>query len=270
MVRDQRQRDYNAIRVCYRMAPGRSSRARRIAGGIRHTLMKPYALGVMAQALARSETTRPVAAELLAAAFDELARSVDAGTDPFNSRESAAVTAASLLPVAEAIDPALVPEYLWRSVSYRRPGPGPESDPSHGRFLDAATAVLAMRIARYDPATAGALLEPVARRLAADPNGTCCLGRPRDRSSPWRWSTRRRPSGCSNSSPMARGRCSCARPRTGPGGTSPPCSPARPIGGGSIFSGIIFIRGSRMSRTWSGRSEATPPPRVLSSRRPEE
>ena len=134
--------------------------------------MKPYALGVMAQALAGSEPTRPVAAELLAAAFDELARSVDAGTDPVNSRESAAVTAASLLPVAEAIDPALVPEYLWRSESFRRPGPGPESHPSHGRRLDASAAVLAMRIARYDPATAGALLEPVTRRLAADPNGT--------------------------------------------------------------------------------------------------
>ncbi len=184
MVRDQRQREYYAIRVCYRMAPIDLLRARRIAGGIRHTLMKPYSLGVMAQALAGSEQTRPVAAELLAAAFDELARSVDAGTDPFNSRESAAVTAASLLPVAEAIDPALVPEYLWRSVSFRRPGPGPESHPSQGRRLDASAAVLAMRIARYDPATAGALLEPVAQRARSRSERDRWLGRPRDHRHP--------------------------------------------------------------------------------------
>src|SRR5262249_10532578 len=152
------------------MAPADLARARRIAGGIRHTLMKPYALGMMAQALAGSEKARPVAAELLAAAFDELARSVEAGTDVFNNMESAAVTAASLLPVAEAIDPALVPEYLWRSVSFRRPTPGPESNPSQDWFLDGSAAGLAMRVARYDPATAGALVDPIARRMAAEPN----------------------------------------------------------------------------------------------------
>ncbi len=132
--------------------------------------MKPYALGLMAQALAGSAKTRPVAVTLLAAAFDELDRVVDAGTDVFNNMECAAVTAASLLPVAEAIDPALVSEYLWRSVSFRRPALGPETDPSQGWFLDGATAGLAMRIARYDPATAGAMLEPIARRMAAEPN----------------------------------------------------------------------------------------------------
>jgi hypothetical protein len=172
MVRDQRQRDSSAIRVCYRMATVDPARARRIAGGIRHTLMKPYALGMMAQALAGSEKTRPVAAELLAAAFDELARSVEVGKDEFNNMESAAVMAASLLPVAEAIDPSLVPECLWRSVSFRRPTPGPESDSSQAWFLDASAAALAMRIARYDPATARVLLDPIVRRVASEPEKT--------------------------------------------------------------------------------------------------
>jgi hypothetical protein len=170
LVRDQQQRDDSAVRVCYRMAPVDLARARRIAGGIRHTLMKPYAVGIMAQALAGEERTRPLAAELLATAYDELARSVDAGTDPLDNRQSAAVTAASLLPVAEAIDPALLPEYLWRAVSFRRPGAGPESDPSRSGFLDGSAAVLAMRVARYDPATAAVLLEPVARRVASEPD----------------------------------------------------------------------------------------------------
>jgi hypothetical protein len=170
-VREASWHDDGAIRVCYRMAPVDLDRARRIADGIRHTLKKPYALGVMAQALAGSAKTRPVATKLLAAAFDDLARSVDAGTDAFNNMESASVTAASLLPVAEMIDPALVPEYLWRSVSFRRPTPGPESEPWRGEFLDGTTAGLAMRIARYDPTTAGMLLEPVARRMASNPNG---------------------------------------------------------------------------------------------------
>ncbi len=96
-------------------------RARRIAGSIQHALMRSYALGMMAQALAGSEKTRPVAAELLAAAFDDMASSVEAGKDEFNNMESGAVTAASLLPIAETIDPALVSEYLWRSISFRRP-----------------------------------------------------------------------------------------------------------------------------------------------------
>jgi hypothetical protein len=175
MVRDSWSRDDTAIRVGYRMAPVDLDRARRIADGIRHTLKKPYALGVMAQALAGSAKTRPVAVKLLAAAFDELSQAVDAGTDVFNNMESAAVTAASLLPVAEIIDPELVPEYLWRSLSFRRPTPGPESDPHQDSLIDDTTAGLAMRIARYDPATAGVLLEPVARRMASDPNGLGAL-----------------------------------------------------------------------------------------------
>ncbi len=170
-VREAWWHDDGAIRVCYRMAPVDLDRARRIADSIRHTLKKPYALGMMAQALAGSAKTRPVATKLLAAAFDEMEKTVDTGTDAFNNMESAPVTAASLLPVAEMIDPALVPEYLWRSLSFRRPTPGPESESWQAEFLDGAAAGLAMRIARYDPATAGMLLEPVARRMAADPNG---------------------------------------------------------------------------------------------------
>jgi hypothetical protein len=172
MVRNQRDRDSAAIRVCYRMAPVDLARARRITGGIKHTLMKPYALGMMAQALAGPEKTRPVAAELLAAAFDEMAGSVEAGKDEFNNMESAAVMAASLLPVAEAIDPALVPEYLWRSVSFRRPTPGPEGNPAQAWFLDGAAAGLAMRIARYDPATARGLLDPIVRGVVSEPEKT--------------------------------------------------------------------------------------------------
>jgi hypothetical protein len=171
MVRDQWMHDDGAVRVCYRMAPVDLARARRIAGGIRHTLKKPYALGVMAQAVAGPAKTRPAALELLAAAFNELEKAVGAGTDAFNNREGAAVTAASLLPVAEAIDPVLVPEYLWRSISFRRPTPGPESDPHQESFLDGTAAGLAMRLARYDHETAAVILEPVVRRMGSDPNG---------------------------------------------------------------------------------------------------
>ena len=133
-------------------------------------VLKPYALGMMAQALPATEKTRPVAAELLAAAFDDMTNAVEVGKDVFNNMESAAVTAGSLLPVAEAIDPALVPEYLWRSISFRRPTPGPESHPGQRWFLDAASAALAMRVARYDPETARALIDPIVRRLASEPN----------------------------------------------------------------------------------------------------
>ena len=71
MVRNRRQRDSRRSASATGWprwtcpAPGGSPEV------IQHTLMKPYALGMMAQALAGSEKTRPVAAELLAAAFDE-------------------------------------------------------------------------------------------------------------------------------------------------------------------------------------------------------
>jgi len=59
---------------------------------------------------------------------------------------------------------------MWRSVSFRRPTPGPESDPSQAGFLDGAAAGLAMRIARYDPATARALLGLIVRRVESEPD----------------------------------------------------------------------------------------------------
>ena len=72
---------------------------------------KAQALGVISQSLARIEAVEKTAAGLLAAAYSELVRLVDAGKDPLSVMESASVTAASLLPAAEAIDPDLVPEY---------------------------------------------------------------------------------------------------------------------------------------------------------------
>ena len=156
-----------SVRVCYRMAPVDLDRARTIAAKIGQPLLKAYALGVMAQSLARSDKTKSTAAALLAEAFDDLAQLVEAGKDTLNNMESAPVTAASLLPAAEAIDPDLVPEYLARSLALRRPTAAPEADPSQGWFLNQATADLAMRLARYDPVTARALLDPLVSRVAS-------------------------------------------------------------------------------------------------------
>jgi hypothetical protein len=153
------QRDYAALRVCYRMAPVDRARARRIADSIDDPISRAYAIGLMAQAHAGRD--KPAAASLLADAFARLTKAVDEGRDPLDGLHGAAVTAATLLPAAEAIDPALVPGYLWRSLSLRRPIPADQRLEGVAAQEDAD---LAMRLARYDRDVARLLIEPLAAR----------------------------------------------------------------------------------------------------------
>src|SRR5262249_39362520 len=152
-------RDQWAQRVCYRMAPVDLERAKRIADRIGDPYHKAYALGVMAQALARSQPA--VAAELLHKAFALLQAHVEAGKDHFNGFWGAASVAGCLLPVAEQIDPQLVPEFFWRALSFRWPPPREDDPAATGEMGDAA---LAMMLARYDRAAARSLVEALAKR----------------------------------------------------------------------------------------------------------
>jgi RNA polymerase sigma factor (sigma-70 family) len=153
-------RDQWAQRVCYRMAPVDLERAKRIADRIGDPYHKAYAHGVMAQALAKSQPA--VAKELLQKAFALLQAVVEAGKDQFNGFWGSPSVGGCLLPVAEQIDPQLVPQFFWRALSFRSPPPAEDDRAWQGEMGDAA---LAMVLARYDRAMARPLVEAAARRM---------------------------------------------------------------------------------------------------------
>jgi hypothetical protein len=155
MMREASQRDYSAVRVVYRMARADLPRARRLAGAISSPLDRAYALGVMAESLAGSD--KPNASALLSEAFDALGRAAENDKTAFSGMPSAAIIASALLPTAEAIDPALVAEYLWRALSFRQPVPAGQ-ERTWGVMNESA--VLAAQVARYDRDLARALLAP--------------------------------------------------------------------------------------------------------------
>jgi hypothetical protein len=161
--------DQYAPRVCYRMAPADLDRAKQIATGVSDAYQSAQAHAVMAQALAK---TQPAAArELLDLAFVVLEESKDdkGSTDLGHDRSS---VAASLLPIAELIDPELVDEFLWRAVSLRRQlaendQPSPSDRPRSDR-PDLSDVRLALMLARYDRAVAEVLFAPHGKRLPAE------------------------------------------------------------------------------------------------------
>jgi RNA polymerase sigma factor (sigma-70 family) len=148
-----------AVRVCYRMVVVDPERAVRIAERITEPKEKARAYGVMAQALASTKPAR--AAELLHQGYAVLAAHVAAGKDRFDGFSNAGVMGAALLPVAEEIDPQLVPEYVWRTLALRTP---PPREGTERQFGEAADAALGLMLARYDRAMARRLLEPLAQK----------------------------------------------------------------------------------------------------------
>ncbi len=150
--------------LCYAMARKDPDRARRLAErelgtGLNAQALpfaRPYALGMIALALADAD--KPRAERILGEAFTALKPMAAEGRRGGRSLHDADVVAAALVPVAERIDPALVPEFFWRAASFRIPTtPGMEASArSDGR--------LALLLARYDRAAATVLLRPILDR----------------------------------------------------------------------------------------------------------
>ncbi len=153
--------DYWAARVCYHMATIDLPRARRIADRVTDPYRKAHAYGSLALALAKSKPKEAMA--FLRQAFAVLAAHVDSGKDLYNGSWSAPVVALTLVPAAEAIDPSLAPEFLWRALSLRTHRPVNEMHPLH---QEGEVAEVALLVSRYDRAMGRALLEPLARRAA--------------------------------------------------------------------------------------------------------
>src|SRR5262249_32599632 len=113
------QRDQYAVRICHRMAAADLARARKIAKAISNEDSRARAYAGMALALAKRDRRGAVA--LLDESYSILARKVAEKKDAFTRFWHAASLAGLSLPVAEAIDPGLVPEFYWRSVRLHPP-----------------------------------------------------------------------------------------------------------------------------------------------------
>ncbi|HVA50532.1 MAG TPA: carboxypeptidase-like regulatory domain-containing protein [Pirellulales bacterium] len=158
MIGDEYRLGFSTVRVCYRMATVDGERARKLAGRLTSPYLRALSLGWTARGFAISDRRR--ACSMLNEAFGILHSLVEADEGRFYGPQSAAVAAAALLPVVEAIDPQLVREYLWRAVSFRRSYP---HDDQQDRLAEAAT--LALLLAQYDRDVARLVLEPVVDRL---------------------------------------------------------------------------------------------------------
>jgi hypothetical protein len=155
LIRDPVRRDGYLAAAGVRIAPQDLARAERLAARIVDPLPRAYALGMTARALA--STDRAAATRLIGAAFDGL----DEHRDSLWTNSDASCVAAALLPAVEQIDPALLNEFLWRAVALRPPRPDERGEDGAGR----SDAELALNLARYDHATATALLGPTLPRL---------------------------------------------------------------------------------------------------------
>lgn len=158
MIGDRYRRDHSTPRVCYRMATVDGERAHRIAQRITSPYLRALSLGWTARGFAISDRRR--ARQSLDEAFGLLRSLVEADEWRFFGPQCAAVAAAALLPVAEAIDPRLVQGYFWRAISFRRSYPA--GDQEH-RLAEAAT--LALLLSQYDREVARLVLQPVIDQL---------------------------------------------------------------------------------------------------------
>lgn len=169
IVGDRHRRDSSTVRVCYRMATVDLDRAERLARQVASLYLRALAVGWTARGCAVSDVER--ARTLLDEAFNQLGVLAMADEARFHGPQTAAVAAAILLPVAEAIDPRIVPEYLLRAVSYRRAYSHDDQEE-----LLSENATLALLLAQYDRATARRVLEPAADHLlrrALNESGLC-------------------------------------------------------------------------------------------------
>jgi 5-hydroxyisourate hydrolase-like protein (transthyretin family) len=151
--------DNYVLAACARMAVKDPERARRLTELIApgEIELKPYALGLIAEAVAGSRKKK--AAELLDEAFDVLDRLAASGR--VSQFASIAGVAGGLLPIVERADPGRLPEFLARALVLRpsrKERPGESWIPEHA-------APLAMMVARYDRELAARVLEPSLEEL---------------------------------------------------------------------------------------------------------
>jgi hypothetical protein len=148
LIVDPHRRGGYVVAACMRIALKDLPRARRLAETIDDPLIRGYALGQMARALATVD--RPSAIGLLDDAFSRLEKDRDSR----QGYASPELVAAALLQAVEAVDPPRLEESVWRAVALRAPLLDERGEGTSGR----SDAELAMNIARYDRVAAAAVL----------------------------------------------------------------------------------------------------------------
>ena len=141
----------NLPELCYRLAPTDPGRARALAETIRaqDPTRSAYALGMVAAGVAATDrrsasaTIRESLRRLEATALTAAA-TTDDPVDP-------AIVAGLLLPVVEAIDPNLVPEFFWKVLAIHS---------CLGQRSPSAAAFLALLLSPYDPRVALLICNP--------------------------------------------------------------------------------------------------------------
>ena len=108
-----------AVKACARMAPLDLPRSRRLAETINLDVVRAYALGKMADAMAGSD--RPAARELLAESFQSFSKVMERGFPAGGvwGPNSAAPMAAALLPVVKRVAPDRLGESIDRILALR-------------------------------------------------------------------------------------------------------------------------------------------------------
>jgi RNA polymerase sigma factor (sigma-70 family) len=156
------------LKTCRRMAPVDLPRARLMAGRIRIQVLRGYALGTMAGAVAA--TDRPAARKLLADSFVEFSEAVEQGRGGVWGGQSAVTMAGALLPIAERVDPDHLAETIQRLLTLRW-FPRSKSDlcltrpdTSNAESMR-SNAALAALVSRYDHELARSIAEPVVASL---------------------------------------------------------------------------------------------------------
>ena len=134
------------------------------------TMLKAMTYGFMAHAAAKSSPEE--AKKLLREAVDMLSTVREGVIFPRPGFiYTPGLYLAALLPIAEEVDPDLLPEMFWRSLELRLPAEAGET--SDNRTHDIALANLAGLLASYDREAAKVVFEPVAdRELRRSSSGT--------------------------------------------------------------------------------------------------
>jgi hypothetical protein len=112
----------------------------------------------MARALAKSKPKEALA--FLDEAFAIFAKRVASKADHFNNYYHAASLAGLSVPVAEAIDPTLVPEFFWRALSFSSKTSTAAPEDQWG-MQSGAIGSVALTLGRYDSELALSLLTRV-------------------------------------------------------------------------------------------------------------
>jgi hypothetical protein len=138
--------------LCWKMATVDPARARRFVDGLPGVELNPDLYVCLALGAWKRDEA-------------EARRALDAGIRGFDrllhDEPERARAAADLLPVAERIDPALVPEFFWRAVAALTPTENPRSVTPDAPNASASIE----RLAWYDRAVAAALFEPARERI---------------------------------------------------------------------------------------------------------